>query len=202
MDKKCDVYYKVRKTIIEMLHDRNYTVTDEEKNLNYSDFSEKFYENQINFEGTYKDNDDKLILIYFFLENKTFGKKDLVGLKTLVNEKYVDKDLNIIIVLQDKPTSQINKEILIEDYKNIEIFLVKNLLVNVTKHIFVPKHEILSQEEGKKILEKFKCTRLQLPKILSSDAIAKYYGMKPGQICKITRNSNITGESIYYRLVK
>lgn len=202
MDKKCDVYYKVRKTIIEMLHDRNYTVSDEEKNLNYSDFSEKFYENQINFEGTYKDNDDKLILIYFFLENKTFGKKDLVGLKTLVNEKYVDKDLNIIIVLQDKPTSQINKEILIEDYKNIEIFLVKNLLVNVTKHIFVPKHEILSQEEGKKILEKFKCTRLQLPKILSSDAIAKYYGMKPGQICKITRNSNITGESIYYRLVK
>ena len=202
MDKKCDVYYKVRKTIIEMLHDRNYTVTDEEKNLNYSDFSEKFYENQINFEGTYKDNDDKLILIYFFLENKTFGKKDLVGLKTLVNEKYVDKDLNIIIVLQDKPTSQINKEILIEDYKNIEIFLVKNLLVNVTKHIFVPKHEILSQEEGKEILEKFKCTRLQLPKILSSDAIAKYYGMKPGQICKITRNSNITGESIYYRLVK
>ena len=202
MDKKCDVYYKVRKTIIEMLHDRNYNVSDEEKNLNYSDFSEKFYENQINFEGTYKDNDDKLILIYFFLENKTFGKKDLVGLKTLVNEKYVDKDLNIIIVLQDKPTSQINKEILIEDYKNIEIFLVKNLLVNVTKHIFVPKHEILSQEEGKEILEKFKCTRLQLPKILSNDAIAKYYGMKPGQICKITRNSNITGESIYYRLVK
>lgn len=42
MDKKCDVYYKVRKTIIEMLHDRNYTVTDEEKNLNYSDFSENF----------------------------------------------------------------------------------------------------------------------------------------------------------------
>ena len=36
-------------------------------------------------------------------------------------------------------------------------------------------------------------------KILSSDPLARYYGMKPGDILKIIRPSNCSGYSIYYR---
>ena len=66
----------------------------------------------------------------FFLDNKSFGKKDLVNLKEFLNEKYESKNLNVIIVLKEKPTAQIKKELLNEEYSNIEIFFVNSIFSN------------------------------------------------------------------------
>ena len=193
--------FRVRKTVLEMLSDRNYIISEEDLNLDISDFRSRLIENKINIES--HNNKNENMYVHFFLDNKSFGKKDLVNLKEYLNEKYESKNLNIIIVLKEKPTAQIKKELLNEEYNNIEIFFVKNLLFNVTKHEIIPKHEIMEDEEEiKKMLEEFQCLPRNLPKILSSDPVAKYYGMKSGQICKITRKSKVTGESIYYRLVK
>jgi DNA-directed RNA polymerase subunit H (RpoH/RPB5) len=57
-------------------------------------------------------------------------------------------------------------------------------------------------EEAKKVIDDFDATKSQLPKLLPTDPVAKYYGMKTGTVCKIVRNSQMTGESIYYRIVK
>lgn len=72
---------------------------------------------------------------------------------------------------------------------------------DVTQHILVPHHEIMNEEEIKKLLAKYKIEKEQLPKILSSDACARVLGAKPGQIIKITRKSSTAGESITYRIV-
>ena len=69
-------------------------------------------------------------------------------------------------------------------------------------HEIVPRHIILTEEESKKVLEDYQSTKSQLPKLLSTDPVAKYYGMKSGDICRIIRHSPMTGESIYYRMVK
>jgi len=87
-------------------------------------------------------------------------------------------------------------------YKNIEIFLKKNMIFNITHHILVPKHTILSIEEEKELLDKYSTTKSKLPKIFKSDPITKYYGAKPDQIFKILRKSPEVGESVYYRLVR
>ncbi len=75
------------------------------------------------------------------------------------------------------------------------------LKVDISKHILVPKHEILSEEEVKKLLEKYNITKSQLPKILASDPMVKKIGAKVGDVIKITRKSPTAGESIFYRVV-
>jgi DNA-directed RNA polymerase I, II, and III subunit RPABC1 len=118
-----------------------------------------------------------------------------------MDEKYPTNEVTVIIV-QDKQTPQIAKELLNDEYKLYEIFSMKNLMFNITHHEIVPQHILLTQEEADMILKQYQTTRTQLPKLLTTDPVAKYYGMKAGDICKIIRQSPMTGESYYYRILK
>lgn len=68
-------------------------------------------------------------------------------------------------------------------------------------NILVPKHELLDAENAQKLLEKYKVTRNELPKIKKSDATLTEIKPKNGDIIKITRSNPIVGESYYYRVV-
>ena len=74
-------------------------------------------------------------------------------------------------------------------------------IVEITIHELVPRHEILKEEEKKKVLQKFGVTENELPQIRVSDPVLETAGAKPGQMVKITRKSQTAGEAIYYRLV-
>ena len=73
--------------------------------------------------------------------------------------------------------------------------------LDVRKHVLVPKHEILSEGQAKAVLDQFKVTPHQLPLIKDSDPAAKAIGAKPGDILKITRDSQTAGKAIAYRHV-
>ncbi|RLG59325.1 MAG: DNA-directed RNA polymerase subunit H [Candidatus Hydrothermarchaeota archaeon] len=73
--------------------------------------------------------------------------------------------------------------------------------MDISKHVLVPKHEVLTEEEAEKVLKKYNITKSQLPKILISDPMVKKIGAKVGDIIKITRESPTAGESIFYRVV-
>ena len=196
------IFYKVRKTTIEMLQDRGFIVSDEDLQLPFNEFITRLNEGQIDIEATHSENND-ICYVYFYLDSKNYGKKDLEKLKDERETRYGDKKVNVIIILEDKPTAQLNKEINSEDYNDYEIFLVKNLMINITKHVYVPRHEILkSKEEIDKVLEEFECTRAQIPRYTTTDPVVRYYGLKPGDVCRIFRNNPMTGEEIYYRIVR
>jgi len=72
---------------------------------------------------------------------------------------------------------------------------------DVMKHDLVPRHEVLSDEEAQEILRRYAVTPDQLPKILSTDAVARAVRAKPGQIIKIKRKSPTAGEAVAYRYV-
>lgn len=72
---------------------------------------------------------------------------------------------------------------------------------DVMKHDLVPRHEVLSDEEARAILDKYGATPDQLPKIFASDAVARAVRAKPGQIIKIKRKSPTAGEAVAYRYV-
>lgn len=75
-------------------------------------------------------------------------------------------------------------------------------MVNIIKnHRLVPKHEVLSPEEAKEVLERYQIQPHQLPLLLSSDPMAKAIGAKPGDIVKITRESKTAGKIVVYRYV-
>ena len=185
-----------------MIQDRGFKVSDEDLMMTYQDFSNRLEENQINIIALHQSSNLKGIYVHHILETKTFSKKDLLNLKLFMDENYPTKEMTVIIITQDKPTPQIAKELLNDEFKLYEVFLTKMLMFNITHHELVPKHVILTEEEAKKVIDDFDATKSQLPKLLPTDPVAKYYGMKTGTVCKIVRNSQMTGESIYYRIVK
>lgn len=72
--------------------------------------------------------------------------------------------------------------------------------VDITQHVLVPKHILLSEEEAKQVLSKFNISPPQLPVILATDTIAKAIGAKAGMMIKIERTGP-TGKAEYYRRV-
>jgi DNA-directed RNA polymerase subunit H len=66
-------------------------------------------------------------------------------------------------------------------------------------HILQPKHTKLSEKEAEEILAKFNISKVQLPKILSTDP-ALPEGANTGDIIKIERKENGKVET-YFRVV-
>lgn len=164
---------------------------------------------------------DKLTALYkkegFDDDNSVFEKED--SLLIIINEPISESiqtsvenmflkgqnelrkyDLNPDIVKEMKKNDFVmNKSY----FRNVHIFHIDGLTLNLLKHDLVPNHEAIRDEET--IQEIFKKTNSNaglLPVILRTDPTAKLIRLAPGNICKITRFSEVCGETIYYRICK
>ena len=76
----------------------------------------------------------------------------------------------------------------------------KNKIISF-RHILVPEHILLTDEEAKLVLKKYRIRPSQLLFIKNSDPAARDINAKPGDIIKIIRKSPTAGEAIAYRYV-
>lgn len=75
------------------------------------------------------------------------------------------------------------------------------LELKVSDHIYVPKHEIIPEDDVPEILKKYNARLEQFPYILVSDPVVKEIGGRPGDLIKVARKSPTAGEIAYYRFV-
>ena len=102
------------------------------------------------------------------------------------------------IVIMREPSKKVVKQLLTE-YVNCEIFFEYEMMEDIPMKVFIPEHQLLTEEEKKNILETFKET--ELAKINDTDIMSRYYLAKFGDIFRIIRPSITAGKNIFYRRV-
>lgn len=120
--------------------------------------------------------------------------------------KYGNKK-NVILIFNNDTVSQpvitqLNKydKLFQKNDGQLQYFHAQQLMFNPTKHEYVPKHIKLSDKEASDFMNEYMIkSKLYMPIILHNDPIAKWLGLKQGDIVKIVRYNENSGVSFYYR---
>ena len=156
--------------------------------------------------------------LIFALTKKT--RKNIIDELKIIDEKDADVNVNTenfikkhkgkhnVILIFNNDTislpciSQFNKydKLFQKNGGMLQYFQVKQLMFNPTKHEYVPEHIKLKDDEIADFMKKYMIrSKLDMSRIYPNDPIAKWLGLKYGDIVKIIRYNENSGESFYYR---
>ncbi|KAL7128408.1 hypothetical protein ABFS83_14G315100 [Erythranthe nasuta] len=194
--------YRVRKTVMQMLSDRGYLVDDSEIEMTRSQFVQKYGEGMTR-EGLVilkpsRTNPSDQIFV-FFPDDPKVGVKPI----TISTKRMKEEGVHRAILVVQQGLTPFAKNCISEMSSkfHVEYFLEAELLTNIKEHILVPQHQLLTPEEKKTLLQTYTVKDTQLPRILMNDPIARYYGLRRGQVVRIIRPSETAGQYITYRFV-
>ena len=148
----------------------------------------------------HQEDNENILICYMNLES---GVKDTHTTYVFTNMS----KLNIkrsILVSNKKILTSAEKQISYLETNNeiyIEYFKMTDLLINITHHELVPKHIKCSLKDKEIVMKKYRVKESQLPKILSTDPMARYLGVKKKDLVKIIRKSETAGLYVVYRIV-
>lgn len=84
----------------------------------------------------------------------------------------------------------------------IEVFSVTELQTDITEHILVPAHRQVSEETKQEVMRVYGCNEKNIPKLLWSDVIRRFYNFPLGALIEIKRPSRTFGAfNVSYRIV-
>lgn len=167
---------KIINTILEMFEQRGYS--DIKQNEEYI---------------TANDTDNNIVRVKLNI----IEKLNVAEINSIIHELQTDNISHCIVVFEGVPTPTVKNLIstLPDLNLNIELFKSEDLFFNITKHILVPKHEKINKQEQIQFKKSF---GTNIPILLKSDPISKFYNFKKGDIIKVTRKNGF----ISYRIVK
>ena len=196
MNHDLKILYSCHQTIIQLLNDRGFKVPSIFNCNTLEDF--KLLNNNKQLDIFVKE--PHKCFVKFIIMNK--ARPQII--REIIEElkkKYTEEEGEIIIILKNKPHNSLFK--VSKEYKNIQFFWLSELINNITHHKLNPKFTKLTDEETIDILKHYNLhSKLQLPIMLISDPISKYFNYKSGDVCKVYKNSPTNGEYISYRYVK
>ncbi|KAL1333022.1 hypothetical protein AAHE18_11G070300 [Arachis hypogaea] len=175
-EEKINRLYRIRKTMMQMLRDRNYLVGDFKIKMSREDFRRKYGENMkredLVINKSKKDNSSDQIYV-FFPEEAKVGVKTL---KTYTNQMNSENVFRAILVFQQNLTP-FASTCISEDSANfyLEVFHEAELLINIKEHVLIPELQVLTDAEKKTLIERYTVKETQLSRIQVTDPIARYY---------------------------
>ena len=144
---------------------------------------------------------DKLLVKYIDVVNSI--KAD--DIFTMTKDMDSHRAINGIIISPGKIRSDTAKRLVSYRPKYIQAFMEDKLMYDITESVIVPAHTALTEAE----LDEFVRTNdgidiRNLPILLSSDPVSKYYDFRPGQVVRVERVNmypTSVGVSLAYRIV-
>jgi DNA-directed RNA polymerase subunit H (RpoH/RPB5) len=189
----------IRKTILQnsvkMLTERGLLKKENlDKNIKMIiDTQSDDYTYTINLDNPKNKNDTKLIIKIMYQKITSISKQSNISEFLL---KY--KEMPKIIIVNDITTKALQQ--IANNYLKTEVFLEEDLMINLVDNVLVPKYEIIDQNNDNFYVD-YKCKKRNIPRMLSTDPVAKYYGLKKGDIVRIIRSSETSIVSPFYRLI-
>jgi DNA-directed RNA polymerase subunit H (RpoH/RPB5) len=204
-----DNVYRSRMTLLDILEDRGYNV---EKYRKFSPAEATIAATafpSLSFKVSKKEDASKICDVRY--ANISRQKLD-----TFFDDIDDDDTENIeVIVMTMNPITDAHHVIALKQYMKmkesgekerrklrVSFFSIETLVINPMKHVLVPKHQIVSQDYHKELMDSLYVTsKSKFPEIkFHIDPIARCIGAVPGDIVKITRPSSSAGEAIIYRV--
>ncbi|XP_003382082.1 retinol dehydrogenase 12 [Trichinella spiralis] len=180
--------WKIRQNAFQMCRDRGFLVTSYELDQNFEDFVRQYGDrpsegkparSDLSFLVSHEEDAAENLFVYFADERK-------VGIKTIKNVclRLQSENMSRAIMIVQEPMTAIARHSVADlspKYK-LEQFLEAELMVNIIRHELVPRHVIMSSKEKDELLDRYKIKEHQLPRIQSTDPVARYYGVVRGQL--------------------
>lgn len=201
------IIYKSRKTILNLMERQNYNVS-EHSNFSINEINSMYQNKQLSMilEQNGEDVDTnrrKKIYICYYLEKSIRLNIDEIIEDLFITEHILTKDDTLFIITkQDANEPMVNdlKHIWEKDGIFIVVLNIHHLQFNKLDHSLVPPHRIVTNQELEVIKKKYNIKSLNdLPEISRFDPIAQIIGIRPGQVCEITRSSKTSITAPFYR---
>lgn len=195
--------YKSRKNILDILSRRNYDTSGYD-NFNINEVQIMYNKNQLDM-LLEKESGEK-IYVKYHITGKLRDNHINDYIDDLFNiEEILEKKDELLIIIKDQNINHTLEEFMRLTYIKYGIFIniikMKMFMFNILDHSMVPEHKILNDKEKKDIYEKYNIINdSELPEISRFDPVAKALGIRPGELCEITRSSKTSVTSKYYRL--
>lgn len=193
--------FRCYRTLSNMLEQRGYMVPKASREMAPNSFREKFGEHPDRESLTMlveKADDPSQLLFVFFPSDEKVGVKPI---KTYTDRMRAEGVGSAILVLRVDITPFAKQAVqeMASDFR-IEHFKESELQVDVTQHQLVPTHQVLTPNEKSELLRRYRLKDAQLPRIQPNDPVARYYGLRRGQVVKIIRPSETAGRYVTYRI--
>jgi len=201
--------YNSRKNILSYMNYQSFNIEDY-SNFSINEVYTMFQNKQLDMllerpEIPDKQLSKKKVYIKYHLAKSLRPQNIYDYIEDLFNiEQVLTKEDDLIIVVRDEPNETIIKTLLqiwFSDKQFVIIWNIKHLQFNVLNHILVPKHEVLNPTQDAEFRKRYNVnTDKELPDISRFSSVAMAIGIRPGEICKITRPSKTSINTYFYRI--
>jgi len=201
--------FKSRTTILEQLEKLGYN-TEDYTNFSRGEINAKFANNQLDMLLEKKKEDPKTgkkqkIYVLYYLAKliRPNNIQDIIEDLYITEEILTKEDTLMIISKEEMNETHINylKHLWETEGMFVIIQNIKRLQFNIQKHVMVPEHIIITDDEVTEVRKKYNITDYnQFPEISRFDPVAQTICMRPGQVCEIKRPSKSAIISNYYRI--